>query len=301
MRAPEPVLDRREDAGRRVVRRQRDGDHVPERRPEIGDHRHERAPEEVLLDRPRVDDLDAHVQRHLDAQEREDDEAEERPVARVGQPVRRARERVGGRVPAHEPEHPCEPDHEDRSPVEDEDEVRVRLRHSQVHEREHRGEPEHREDDDHLHPRLRERSRIDELPDRHDEVRRRDHHEHARPPRAEAGEEAPERPQRLLRPDVERALLREHQSQLRGHERAGDQEGEEAENPIRVRRRAGPLDRRRVHDEQDDRDEDDRHVQGVQNPRQHSGSDTLRQHHPLVCTGSHSPPPESGILSGLLP
>ena len=67
MRAPEADLDRLQDVGRRAdALRRREGEHRSERRPQIGEHDDDRAPEEVLLDRPHVDDLDAHVEGHLD-------------------------------------------------------------------------------------------------------------------------------------------------------------------------------------------------------------------------------------------
>src|SRR5207237_6082636 len=73
----------------------------------------------------------------------------------------------------------------------------------------------------------------------------------------------------------------------------------ESEDPERVRSRAGALDRRRVDDEQDDRDEDDRHVRRVENPREHAWSDPLRDHRALVRLGSHTPPPGRGV-AGIL-
>src|SRR5207253_9543227 len=102
---------------------------------------------------------------------------------------------------------------------------------------------------------------VDELPDRDYGVAGGHHHENPGPPGTESGEEAPERAQRLLRPHVERALLGEHLPQLRRDERTRDQEGEERDYPVRESGLSGGLNTCRVHDEEDDRDEDDRHVE----------------------------------------
>jgi hypothetical protein len=75
---------------------------------------------------------------------------------------------------------------------------------------------------------------------------------------------------------------------LRRDECAWDQERDEAEDPVRERRRPGGLDHRGLDDEEDDRQEDDRHVERVQDPREHPGSDPLGDHHLLFRFGSHN-------------
>src|ERR1700694_1683167 len=92
----------------------------------------------------------------------------------------------------------------------------------------------------------------------------RDHDERAGPPGAEAGEEPPEGAERLVGPNVNRTLAREHEAELAGDDGAGNEEGEEAEDPVNEGRGAGRLDDRALHGEQDDGDEDRDHVEAAE-------------------------------------
>src|ERR1700756_4765113 len=58
------------------------------------------------------------------------------------------------------------------------------------------------------------------------------HEEGSGPPGEKAGEESPEGSERLVGPDVDRALAGEHQAELASHDGAGDEECEEAEDPV---------------------------------------------------------------------
>jgi hypothetical protein len=305
MRVEEADLDGAQHVGRRrLALRRVEGEHRPEGHPEIGAHDDDRAPEEVLLDRLLVDDLDAHVQRHLDPEQRQDHEAEDGPrralEGLVGGELAHARRRRVAR--AEQPQDPGEADDERRAAVGHDGPVDVVLRHAQPQCRHPGREPQDSEDDEALLPRLGQAAVEDELQQRDDRVARRHHHEHARPPRAEAGEEAPERAERLLRPDVERALLREHEPELRRDQGARDQEQQEAQDPVRERGRPGRLHGRRLHDEEHDRDEDHDHVERPEDPRQHSGRDALGRHHAVAGGGGRhactSPRGTDGLSCG---
>ena len=63
------------------------------------------------------------------------------------------------------------------------------------------------------------------------------HHQHSGPPRAKAGEEPPERPERLMRPQVDGSLLREHRAKLAGGDRTWDQEHDKPDDSRAARAR----------------------------------------------------------------
>ena len=82
---PDPLAHRETDglrtAGRAVRAPGLDHDHVPPRGPQVGGHHDDAAPEQVGPDRLLAAlHLDAHVQRRLDPEERQDREREERQV-----------------------------------------------------------------------------------------------------------------------------------------------------------------------------------------------------------------------------
>src|SRR5438094_81587 len=80
-----------------------------------------------------VNDLDAHVEGHLDPEQRENNEAEPRPLAGVDAPVAPGSPAAGRGVPvADQPEDAREADDEDRGAVEDDGDIRVALRHPEA-------------------------------------------------------------------------------------------------------------------------------------------------------------------------
>jgi hypothetical protein len=116
-----------------------------------------------------------------------------------------------------------------------------------------------------LLPRLLEQIGVEELDHGHDQVRGGDHDQDPGPPGAKAGEKAPEVAQRFMGPDVDGALAWEHEAELPGDDRARDQEGEKAEDPVDETGRPGGLDDGPLVGEQDDGDEDGDHVERPEN------------------------------------
>ena len=259
----------------------RNDHHRAEGQDQVGGHDDDRAPDEVAGDRLAISDLDAHVERHFDAEQGKDDQAIEGGVARV-QPEGVPREVVGRRVAAQQPGEARESDREDGRAVDHEDAVDHVLGHAESHDRQGGGEPNDRQDDDSLLPesgerilQVERRERQKELEQRHDQVGSRHHNERSGPPGAEAGEEAPEGTQGLVGPDVDRALAGEHQAELAGDDGAGNEKGEKAEDPVDEGGGAGLLDDRALDGEEDDRHEDRDHVESAQHFGQDAGRDPL--------------------------
>src|SRR5207253_11028685 len=71
-------------------------------------------------------DLDAHVERHLDAQQGQDDETVEGGVPRVEAENGLRRDVVGGRVSAEQPGEARQADRQDRGAIDDKDAVEDR-------------------------------------------------------------------------------------------------------------------------------------------------------------------------------
>ena len=117
----------------------------------------------------------------------------------------------------------------------------------------------------------------------------RHHHERAGPPGDEPGEEPPEGTQDLVGPDVERPLLGEHSSELRGDESPGDQERREGDDPEDEHRGPGELQPGGVVDEQHDRDEDHDQVERTERSRDQDRRDLLGEHL-FVGTCCHATP-----------
>ena len=111
-----------EDGGGRVGVFLRDDHHGAEGQEKIGGHDDDRAPDEVLRDRLSIFDLHAHVERNLDAEQGEDDQAVEGGVAAV-QTECVAREVVGGRMAAEQPGESGQAHGQNRRAVDDEDAV----------------------------------------------------------------------------------------------------------------------------------------------------------------------------------
>ncbi len=261
------------------------GDHERPGGQQVGEHHRERAPDEVPRDRPWVLDLDAHVERHLDAEQREDHQAEEAPVGQVESGVRRRRVRrpvpgVGdGRARTEDVRESGDEHQQDGQAVQHEDDVHEVLGEPEPLVGEERRQHDEHDDDQalDLHARRADRGREHVAQEAEHDGAGGDHDEDAGPPGAEAREEAPEGAERLLRPEVDRALTGEHPAELAGHDRAGDQEEQEAQHPPAEGRRAGALDHRGVGDEQDDRDEDRHHVERVEDLRQHAPCHSFRR------------------------
>ncbi len=262
------------------------------------------APEQERADRLlAAGHLGAHVQRRLDPKERKDREREEREVRGEAERERVTLEGVPsgpevgrGRVALEQPPHPGETDQEDRRRVEPEQHVHVVLRDAHLQVGHQRAEPDHEKDDDADLPVLGEDAgelavRVDEHGELLQEIREQDPDEHQRdrawPPRHEAGEESPEGTEHLVRPDVERALLGEHPPELGRHERPGDQERQERDDPEDEHRWAGELQSGRVVDEQHDRNEDHDEVERSESPRDEDRRDLLGDHL-FVGSVSHS-------------
>src|SRR5262249_19905264 len=101
--------------------------HVGPGGPQVGDDHDQAAPEQVALDGLLALDLDTHVQGHLDAEERENDGREERPLPPSAQRRGVEGKGVDGVVPIGQPDEAGDPNYDKAEGVKHELDIYVVL------------------------------------------------------------------------------------------------------------------------------------------------------------------------------